>query len=169
MLSIAISLAICDFLKKYIDNVTIKWPNDIYVGDQKIAGILIENSLQQDVIKNSIIGIGLNINQKTFSAHTKNACSLSQLTGLTYDLQQMLQILCECIEERYESIKNEDYQSIRLAYLEQLYRFQHPAKYMINDQIQTATIEGVDEFGRLALAFDGRIHYFNNKEITFII
>ena len=64
MLSIAISLAICDFLKKYIENVTIKWPNDIYVGDQKIAGILIENSVQQDVIKNSIIGIGLNINQK---------------------------------------------------------------------------------------------------------
>ena len=169
MLSIAISLAICDFLKKYIENVTIKWPNDIYVGNQKIAGILIENSLQQDVIKNSIIGIGLNINQKTFSADTKNACSLSQLTGLQYDLQQMLQILCECIEERYESIKNEDYQSIRLAYLEQLYRFQHPAKYMINDQIQIATIEGVDEFGRLALAFDCRIHYFNNKEITFII
>ena len=169
MLSIAISLAICDFLKKYIENVTIKWPNDIYVGDQKIAGILIENSVQQDVIKNSIIGIGLNINQKTFSAYAKNACSLSQLTGLQYDLQQMLQILCECIEERYESIKTEEYLGIRLAYLQQLYRFQQPAKFMINDQVQTATITGIDEFGRLALAFDGSIHYFNNKEITFII
>ncbi len=169
ILSIAISLAICDLFKKYVENVTIKWPNDIYVGDQKIAGILIENSIQQDVIKNSIIGIGLNINQKTFSAHAKNACSLSQLTGLEYDLQQMLQILCECIEERYECIKTESYHSIRLEYLAQLYRFQHPSKFMINDRIRTATIVGIDEFGRLALAFDGSIHYFNNKEITFII
>ena len=169
MLSIAISLAICDFLKKHIENVTIKWPNDIYVGDQKIAGILIENSLQQDVIKNSIIGIGLNINQKTFSAQAKNACSLSLLTGLQYDLQQMLQSLCECIEERYESIKTEDYLSIRLAYLQQLYRFQQPANYMINGQVQLGTIEGIDEFGRLALSINGSMHYFNNKEITFII
>ena len=169
MLSIAISLAICDFLKKHIENVTIKWPNDIYVGDQKIAGILIENSLQQDVIKNSIIGIGLNINQKTFSAQAKNACSLSQLTGLQYDLQQKLQILCECIEERYESIKTEDYLSIRLAYLQQLYRFQQPANYLINGQVQLGTIEGIDEFGRLSLSINGSMHYFNNKEITFII
>lgn len=169
MLSIAISLAICDFLKKHIENVTIKWPNDIYVGDQKIAGILIENSLQQDVIKNSIIGIGLNINQKTFSAQAKNACSLSQLSGLQYDLQQMLQSLCECIEERYESIKTEDYLSIRLAYLQQLYRFQQPANYMINGQVQLGAIEGIDEFGRLSLSINGSMHYFNNKEITFII
>ncbi len=169
MLSIAISLAICDFLKKHIENVTIKWPNDIYVGDQKIAGILIENSLQQDVIKNSIIGIGLNINQKTFSAQAKNACSLSLLTGLQYDLQQMLQSLCECIEERYESIKTEDYLSIRLAYLQQLYRFQQPANYMINGQVQLGAIEEIDEFGRLSLSINGSMHYFNNKEITFII
>jgi BirA family biotin operon repressor/biotin-[acetyl-CoA-carboxylase] ligase len=81
----------------------------------------------------------------------------------------MLQILFECIEERYESIKTEEYLGIRLAYLQQLYRFQQPAKFMINDQVQTATITGIDEFGRLALAFDGSIHYFNNKEITFII
>ncbi|MFY8172406.1 MAG: biotin--[acetyl-CoA-carboxylase] ligase [Sphingobacteriaceae bacterium] len=169
MLSIAISLAICDFLKNYIEDVTIKWPNDIYVGNQKIAGVLIENSIQQDVINNSIIGIGLNINQKVFSTQAKNACSLSQLTGKEYDLQQMLQSLCECIEERYDAIKTEDYQSIRLDYLKQLYRLQHPANYMINGQVQLGTIEGIDEIGRLAISINGSIHYFNNKEITFII
>jgi BirA family biotin operon repressor/biotin-[acetyl-CoA-carboxylase] ligase len=169
MLSVAISLAICDFLKNHIEDVTIKWPNDIYVGNQKIAGILIENSIQQDVINNSIIGIGLNINQKTFSAQAKNACSLSQLTGITYDLQQMLQSLCKCIEERYDAIKTADYQSIRLAYLEKLFGFQHPASYMINGQIQIGTIEGIDKIGRLALSINGSMHYFNNKEITFII
>ena len=169
MLSIAISLAICDFLKDYVEDVTIKWPNDIYVGNQKIAGILIENSIQQDVINSSIIGIGLNINQKVFSAQAENACSLSQLTGLQYDLQQMLQSLCKCIEERYDAIKIEDYQSIRLAYLEKLFRFQHPANYRIKGEVQLGTIEGIDEFGRLALSINGSMHYFNNKEITFII
>lgn len=169
MLSIAISLAICDFLKNYIEDVAIKWPNDIYVGNQKIAGILIENSIQQDVINNSIIGIGLNINQKVFSAQAKNACSLIQLTGIQYDLPQMLQSLCECIEERYNAIKSQNYQNIRLDYLKQLYRLQQPANYMINDLLQIGTIEGIDEIGRLALAFEGSVHYFNNKEITFII
>ncbi len=169
MLSIAISLAICDFLKNYIEDVTIKWPNDIYVSNQKIAGILIENSIQQDVINNSIIGIGLNINQKVFSTQAKNACSLSQLTGIQYDLQEMLQSLCKCIEERYDTIKSADYQSIRMEYLEKLYRLQHPANYMINGQVQLGTIEGIDEIGRLALSINGSMHYFSNKEITFII
>lgn len=169
MLSIAISLAICDFLKNYIEDVTIKWPNDIYVSNQKIAGILIENSIQQDVINNSIIGIGLNINQKIFSTQAKNACSLIQLTGIQYDLQQMLQSLCKCIEERYDTIKSANYQSIRMEYLEKLYRLQHPANYLINGQVQLGTIEGIDEIGRLALSINGSMHYFSNKEITFII
>ena len=74
LLNAAMALGVYDFINEiigYSSELTIKWPNDIYVGNQKIAGILIENSIQQDVINNSIIGIGLNINQKTFSAKQK--------------------------------------------------------------------------------------------------
>lgn len=169
LLSIAMSLAICEFLEKYVTNVRVKWPNDIYVGNQKIAGLLIENSIQQHVIKNSIIGIGININQFEFSVYTPNACSLKQLTGKNYDRELLLAELCDALEEKYEWIRNSSKQTIQNAYLNKLFRYQQEANFVIDDIAQTAKIVGIDEFGRLAVQLKEQVRYFNNKEISYIL
>lgn len=169
LLSIAISLAICEFIEKYASNVQVKWPNDIYVGNQKIAGILIENSIQQHVIKNSIIGIGININQIEFSENAPNACSLLQLTGKKYDRELLLEELCDAIEEQYEWIRNSPKLTIQNAYLKKLFRFQQEAHFVIDEIAQTAKIVGIDDFGRLGVQLKEHIRYFNNKEISYIL
>lgn len=70
-----------DFLKQYVDDVTVKWPNDVYYRDKKICGMLIEHSLQGARIKNTITGIGINVNQTTFVSNAPNPVSLAQITG----------------------------------------------------------------------------------------
>lgn len=99
-LSMAVALSIADFVQDILrrdgaaDEVTVKWPNDIYAGDRKICGILIENSLTGSTITRSIAGIGLNVNQLEFHSDAPNPVSLAQLTGRRYDLEQMLEALC---------------------------------------------------------------------------
>ncbi len=73
--------------------VLIKWPNDIYVDDRKIAGILIENTLTGRLIERSIAGIGININQTRFLSDAPNPVSVAQLTGLTYTLPPLAERL----------------------------------------------------------------------------
>jgi len=80
-----ISLGIHDYLNTIISGCKIKWPNDIYAGDDKIAGILIENSLAGNAITSSVAGIGLNINQEVFSEQIPNPVSLKMITGINYD------------------------------------------------------------------------------------
>ncbi len=77
----------------------IKWPNDIYVGDRKICGILIENILDGKQVSSSMIGIGLNLNQDRFPADLPNPVSLRQLTGRTYDLRTELVLLRDALKK----------------------------------------------------------------------
>ena len=81
LLSMAVSLGICDFLDRYISAISIKWPNDIYVKNDKIAGILIENSIMGDHIENTIAGIGININQEKFMSDAPESCFVDQCDG----------------------------------------------------------------------------------------
>ncbi len=82
-----VSLGICDFLDRYCHGSTIKWPNDIYVKNDKIAGILIENSIMGEKIESSVAGIGLNINQDKFDPGIPNPVSLKMITGKEYDTE----------------------------------------------------------------------------------
>lgn len=90
ILSETVAVALKNVLAKYTHHVHIKWPNDIYVGDKKIAGILIENTLNGAYIKHSIIGIGVNINQKRFSDRVPNPISLKLLTGKSHRKRSIL-------------------------------------------------------------------------------
>ncbi len=123
IISKVISLGICDFLKRHINNVLIKWPNDIYVNDDKIAGILIENSIIQNEIENVVAGIGLNINQVKFNSHTPNPVSLSLLTGVNYDLDECLAGLAANLDKRYKQLLNDNRSQIDNDYISHLYRF----------------------------------------------
>ena len=169
-LNVAISMGVFDFLSEFIDeNLKVKWSNDIYYGDKKLGGILIENSLQGYQIGHSITGIGLNINQTEFT--NKRATSLRKITQnpLKYDLSELLKKLLENIEINYLKIKNKDYNLLKISYLSSLYRFEEYYYFKRNGQQFTGKIIGIDETGKLGIETDGNVIYFDFKEVEFVI
>ena len=169
-LNVAVSMGVFDFLSEFIDeSLKVKWSNDIYYGDKKMGGILIENSLQGYQIGYSVIGIGLNINQADFG--DLQATSLRNITQnpLKYDLAEMLKKLVENIEKNYLKIKNNEYKFLKNKYLTNLYRFQEWHYYKRNGQQFLGQIMGIDETGKLGIETDGNVIYFDFKEVEFVI
>lgn len=106
----AVALGITDLLlEQGLTEVKVKWPNDIYVGDRKICGILIENSLSGNLIGHSIAGIGLNVNQTEFLSDAPNPVSLKQLTGKDYALEPLAERMCTLILNRLGRDNHADY------------------------------------------------------------
>jgi BirA family transcriptional regulator, biotin operon repressor / biotin---[acetyl-CoA-carboxylase] ligase len=168
-ISKVISLAVSDFIAMYTDRVAVKWPNDIYVGNKKIAGILIENSIERDFIKQSIVGIGINMNQKVFTSEAPNPVSLAQLTGEEYDLEESLEVLSVLIEYRYGLLKDGDFATIDENYIDLLYRYQQLSSYQSNGKTFKGTITGVKPTGELQITDEtGRLQYFLYKEVEFV-
>ncbi len=169
-LNIAISLAMNDFLNKYLaGKAFIKWPNDCYIGNKKIGGILIENIVHGNTIKHAIIGIGLNVNQENFPAAFKNVTSLKQALHQDYNLMQILGEICVFIEARYLQLKAGNTDKLRDEYLSQIYLKDENALFKFDNEIQTATIRDITAIGQLAVETAGGLRYFNNKEIEFLI
>ena len=103
VISRAVSLAIVGMLDKYVDDVTIKWPNDIYIGDRKICGILIENTITGSTINRCIVGIGLNVNQTEFRSDAPNPVSLCQLMhGTVFDIDSLAEDMVSAILRRVD-------------------------------------------------------------------
>jgi BirA family transcriptional regulator, biotin operon repressor / biotin---[acetyl-CoA-carboxylase] ligase len=169
LLSMAVSLGIVDFLDGIINNVFIKWPNDIYAGKHKIAGILIENFILENTITNSIIGIGLNINQVNFGKNLTNPISIRQITSSTYDLRDCLEKLCEKIDKRYSQLKNGEKAKIREQYTDRLLNLNTTCRYRTDNYTFTGQVRGVDEFGRLAIETEKNgTRHFDLKQVVFL-
>ena len=160
-----VSVALCETLASLVDEpVTIKWPNDIYVGDRKICGILIENRLQGAAIKDSIIGIGLNVNQRVFLSDAPNPVSLYQLTGQETDREALLQQLLTAFERVSAS------QTVSRDYRARLYRKGIPALYEDCYGRFLATLTDVEPDGRLVLQDEkGQLRTYAFKEVRFIV
>lgn len=115
-ISEAVALGVADLLDGLgVDGVAVKWPNDVYVGNGKIAGVLIENSLTPaGMLVRSIAGIGLNVNQTVFVSPAPNPVSLKQITGQTYDVGHVAERMVGCILRRLERGGNHDDYRARL-------------------------------------------------------
>lgn len=159
------SVALCKVLEQYVSNVSIKWPNDIYVGDRKICGMLIENHLQGSVIRDSIIGIGLNVNQMVFHSDAPNPISLANLTARMYDKEVLLQQLLEAFDAEWADVKG-----VRSRYMERLYRRKGFFRYRDAWRKLWAELATVEDDGHLVLRdVDGYINRYAFKEVQFII
>lgn len=164
-LTIVTSLAVVDFLKEQpIKEVKIKWPNDILASKKKICGILIENSVQQETIHQSIVGIGLNINQDSFSS--SSATSLAIVAKKTFDLNDALNSLLEKFEKRYLQLRGGKLAELKSEYLENLFGFGKSQSFISNGKEFEGTIEGVDETGELKVSDNGIVSSFKLKEIA---
>lgn len=165
-LSQAVALGVHDWATTWLGTdpkLKLKWPNDLYYGDQKLGGVLIENSLSGTKIQHSIIGIGLNINQQRFAVPT--ATSISQLTGRLYARDLLAARLLECLERRYLQLRAGQVGSLRQAYLQALYRYQETHLFSVAGKTVSGQIVGVEEDGRLALAIGNELRRFGMQEI----
>ncbi len=168
-ISMAVALGIYDFISPLVGQVTIKWPNDIYVGNKKVCGMLIENMVQGDMISESIIGIGLNLNQEEFSPSIPNPVSLTHFTKIVYDIENCLMHLCFAIEKRYFLLKEKGIGPTYDDYVGHLYKKGEWAGYIANGHKFRGKIVGIDRIGRLLVENDsGGISTFNFKEIEYI-
>ena len=162
LLSMQVSLAICEALSEHIGDLSIKWPNDIYWRNAKIAGILIENSLQGSVIRDSIVGVGLNVNQRQFLSDAPNPVSMWQICEHETDREQLLKDILAALDRLLG-------QEVREQYLSMLYRRKGFHPYVDKDGAFMAELEDVEDDGHLLLCDDSGGHRrYAFKEVTFI-
>ena len=169
-LSIAVSLGISDFLDEQLQQKSqIKWPNDIYFGNYKIAGILIENTLMNSHLRTSIIGIGLNVNQVEFKSDAPNPCSMKSISGIEYDIKALLPSLFHHIEIHYLQLKAGKFDFLKEAYLSKLYLYEQEHEYLIEGEIKKGKIIDIETSGRLVMLVNNIRKSFDTKEIEFIL
>ncbi|OAD44458.1 biotin--[acetyl-CoA-carboxylase] ligase [Polaribacter atrinae] len=170
-LNFAISLAIYNVLfTKNLPKPSIKWPNDILSANKKICGILIENTFSGDRIKNSYVGIGLNVNQETFPEYLNNATSLKLETGIAYDLDILLPTVLEEIKKNIKLLTSKKFTLLEEKYLDVLYKKNIPTMFKNSkDEIFMGIISGISDFGKLQVQLeDDTIKEFGLKEISFL-
>lgn len=167
----AIALGISDMLGEHEIEASIKWTNDIYVGDKKIAGVLMENDICGVNLSRSIIGIGLNVNQSEFSDRLPNPTSMCIEAGTTFDRDQILRDLHRTIMTRYAALEYGEVEFLQRDYHRRLYRLNAPHMYALaNDEQFVGIIRGVCSSGELNIEHpDGTIHGYFFKEVNFIL
>ena len=171
LLSEAVPLGIVEVLDKLlpVEKLSIKWPNDIYYGNRKLAGILINSTIKTNMMDISIIGIGLNVNQMQFQNWPTHPISLKLITGKKYALQQLLEQLAEHIMKKVEQLKS-DPTIIEQSYLKRLFRYRTWADYEVDGKVLRLFMTGIDPFGRLQLVDEQQTLYtFDIKEIKFVL
>lgn len=167
LLTQMVSVAMINVLKNYLpeENLFIKWPNDIYFNNKKIAGILIKNEIKGIMLGTSIIGIGLNVNQTSFDESLPNPISMKMITGKDYDLEMLLNEICNKLSQ--QTTVNRQQASSNLInstfnfqfspfnfqhlYTDKLYRYNQWAFYEHEGELKEMMITGYDRFGRLIL------------------
>lgn len=182
-LTMMVSVAMWEMLSQYLPNdlLTIKWPNDIYYGDKKLAGILVENILSGDRIAYSIAGIGLNVNQLEFKSDAPNPISMQQITGKAYDVEVLLSGFLNALQVCFEMPTK----ALKEAYMKHLYRRKGAFPYIEREvstaptmiaradeaeQMFMAEIEDVTPLGQLVLRTAGdKVRTYHFKQIRFVI
>lgn len=174
LISEATALAVVDTLNGITPGFCIKWPNDIYYADRKVAGILIEHAVTSSAILHTIIGVGLNVNQDVFRSDAPNPVSLKQITGSDYDCGTLLHDVCQRIERYcdFSTDASREGTAMHEAYLRSLYRLdgqQYRFELADGTPIE-AEITGVRPDGTLCLLHnDGTEGFYAFKEVKYVI
>jgi BirA family biotin operon repressor/biotin-[acetyl-CoA-carboxylase] ligase len=168
LLNKAITLGITDFLKKYIKDVLVKWPNDIYVGKKKLGGILITHRIAGSHLDTTIVGIGLNVNQTKFSKDIPNPASMSGILHKKFRLRIALIRLLAAIDKRYLQLRNQEFKKLDEKYQNVLMGAGKWRTYCKGEESFEGRIIGVDEFGKLQLETrSGNIELFSHREVEY--
>lgn len=170
ILSRMVSLAVFDLVAKHTTAARIKWPNDIYAGNDKIAGILIENSIMGEALGSTIAGIGLNVNQTIFRSGAPNPTSLKHLTGTNHDLQAVTQELITLLDKRYAMVISGKAGLLESEYHAALYRAGEWHRYSDDEGMFDGMIEKVMPDGMLSVRKrNGIARLYAFREIDYIL
>jgi len=181
-LSAAVAVAVWNFFSFHAGATTsIKWPNDLYWGDSKAGGILIENVIGEpstvdrpcltadnadnkalatsSTWKWSVVGIGININQNVFPEFLPNPISLSLITHQKYEMMELVKELCHCLQQQWELLINGYWETIYAAYNHHLYKKGHPVRLRKKNVVMPCTIRGVGHDGKLLIEEDDTVGF----------
>lgn len=150
----AVSLAVRDTVAEYgIEDVTVKWPNDIYVGERKVCGMIVDQSVYDGMITDAIAGIGLNVNQKGFPEEFVNPISMSIASGKIFDREEVLLRLRAKLMARYNMVLNGDREDLEKDYLRHLFRYGEMSIYVDAESGEEfeGMIVGVTDDGKLKI------------------
>jgi len=166
----AISVAIRSTLEEVIkdSSVLIKWPNDIYIDKKKVAGILIQNTINKSVINYSVVGIGLNVNQKNFPSDLPNPTSLVLELGQKLDRDELLQNIFQSIEHQYLKLRAGKVEEISNEYQQYLLGINQKLNFKDAESQFSAVLKGTDKDGRLLLLKEDQKCYYTFGEITYL-
>ncbi len=171
-MSEAVALGVVDFLGEHGIAAKVKWPNDIYVGDRKICGILIRHSILGNSVDYSVIGVGINVNQMKFLSDAPNPVSMGQISGKAYDLSTLEIEIASIMERRLDSIrKSEDRGPVHEEFMGKLWRGDgnpHPFTDTATGETFMARIEAIASHGPMTLRLDdGSTRSYAFKEVIF--
>ena len=164
LLNKAICLSVWESISEFCEEVKIKWPNDIYVDGKKLAGILIENSLQGSKWQSAIVGIGVNLNQKIFPENIK-ANSLRNILNKEIDRDAFRKLLYEKLNKNYLAIRANQADLINKQYTKNLLGYHEKTNFVINGKTNKAVVLGVQNTGELCLEIDSKLKYFRHGEV----
>ena len=166
-----VALSLVDMLAEYGIEAKIKWTNDIYVGDKKLVGILIEHSLSSATLRRTIVGIGINVNQKEFDSALPNPVSMTQLLGREFDLEEVLNCFLSHLQRNYALLREGAKAELHERYNGLLYRKNEFHTYALpSGEKFSAKIVGTAPSGALCLeneCGDRKDYLF--KEVEFVI
>jgi BirA family biotin operon repressor/biotin-[acetyl-CoA-carboxylase] ligase len=161
-----IALSVCQAINHYGLSAKIKWPNDIFVRDKKLSGILVENTVRSNIIDKSIVGIGVNVNNNLKAI--SNATSLELCLKNPPSINELLVVLCEKIEKNYFLFK-QDSALINQLYHENLYMKEQLQMFVKGEESFSGVIKFVNESGQLVVDVDGQQEFYNMGDIKFMI
>lgn len=178
-ISEAVSLSIVEALREMCGvDAKVKWPNDIYVGDKKLAGILIEHAIMGREIMHTIVGVGLNVNQNEFKSDAPNPISLCQILGETVDCRLLMEHVCNRIESKVAMLTEDDAKElIHRDFLTHLWR-NDGGEYLFRDvassEIYSGKIDDVEMTGHILIrrideSRSEMVHRYAFKEVEWII
>jgi BirA family biotin operon repressor/biotin-[acetyl-CoA-carboxylase] ligase len=166
-----VALALVDMLASYGLDARIKWTNDIYIGDRKITGVLIDHSLGAGgMLARSGVGIGINVNQRVFDPTLPNPTSMALEAGQEFENREVLERFYDRLMSRFEALKNGAREVMQRDYHSRIYRLDTPAHFALPNGVQfTGTIRGVGAGGELAIETPDGIKTYLYSEVSFVI
>ena len=170
VISALVSLALIKTLRKVnLSNMHIKWPNDIMSDNKKICGILIENIVKENYIKDTVIGIGLNVNQTIFN-NLPNAASIKNLIGTTCSIDEILKDLVKNVKYYFNELDKSSINSIFEKYEDALFRINKPSTFKNSKgEIFSGYIKGVSRSGKLNVMLEDNLQEsYDLKEVSIL-
>ncbi|MGE4567908.1 MAG: biotin--[acetyl-CoA-carboxylase] ligase [Bacteroidales bacterium] len=169
-LSKLLGVALVDFADSLgVEDVSVKWPNDLYAGSRKLGGVLIETVIAGSAMKNAVAGVGINVNQRVFSPGIPNPVSLAEVAGKTFQPANLAPLVQQTIMRRYEQARSGHLAAIDRTYHERLYRRGMVAAFSDGSGRFEGILERVGEDGRLFIKTrEGEERKYWLKEVVFL-